>query len=123
MDNGTITNGQPGEKDNILLAKEALGKGDQGENCKTSTTGTYIKQPNTTTENGGADIRPQFGNRYLKDSSKVFEHNAWDDVEWDEELEEEARQKITLNSSEHVAQEKCEHYEQEADRYDWLTLK
>ncbi|GIX79612.1 hypothetical protein CDAR_548241, partial [Caerostris darwini] len=42
--------------------------------------------------------KPQFGTRYLNEPEKVFQHNAWDDVEWNEELKQSAEEKLKLNS-------------------------
>lgn len=42
--------------------------------------------------------RPQFGNRLLENVDEVFKHNAWDNVQWDEEQEKTAKQKVELNS-------------------------
>lgn len=61
--------------------------------------------------------RPQFGTRYLTDATKVFEHNAWDDVEWDEEIEEDAKAKIKINSDITLSAEQIEKYENEAGQF------
>ncbi|CAB4056032.1 Uncharacterized methyltransferase-like protein SPBC21C3.07c,O-methyltransferase 3,Methyltransferase-like protein 6,Methyltransferase-like protein 2-A,Methyltransferase-like protein 2,Methyltransferase-like protein,tRNA(Thr) (cytosine(32)-N(3))-methyltransferase,Methyltransferase-like protein 2A,Methyltransferase-like protein 2B [Lepeophtheirus salmonis] len=42
--------------------------------------------------------RPLFGNRHLTKEKDVFSHNAWDDVEWDEEQEAQAKASVAANS-------------------------
>lgn len=64
-----------------------------------------------------ADKRPQFGNRYLQNESDVFEHNAWDDVEWNDELESEAREKVNKNSDIKFTNADIETFERDADKY------
>ena len=49
-----------------------------------------------------------FGTRYLDTPARVFEHNAWDDVEWSQEQVEEAEKKIALNSSSSLTAEELE---------------
>ena len=43
--------------------------------------------------------RPQFGNRYLTEEKDVYTHNAWDDVEWDEEQEKVVQLFVYIQTS------------------------
>ncbi|GFQ71109.1 tRNA N(3)-methylcytidine methyltransferase METTL2 [Trichonephila clavata] len=61
--------------------------------------------------------KPQFGTRYLKEPAQVFQHNAWDDVEWNDELKQNAEEKIKLNSQTLVSAEDQEKYENEANQF------
>jgi len=75
------------------------------------------EEVNVNVVNEEANKRKQFGNRYLVDESKVFEHNAWDDVVWTEELEGEAQKKIDENSTVTLTDSEREVYELEAHKF------
>ncbi|KAL1463753.1 hypothetical protein WDU94_015477 [Cyamophila willieti] len=49
-------------------------------------------------EEDSGNLRPQFGNRLLLDDSNVFQHNAWDHVQWDEEQEQQAKNIVENHS-------------------------
>ncbi|XP_050072872.1 methyltransferase-like protein [Anopheles maculipalpis] len=61
-------------------------------------------------------IRPQFGNRFLSADDDVFQHNAWDNVEWDEEQEHAALEGVKKNSTIKMSEEEATRLEEEADQ-------
>ncbi|NWX50920.1 METL2 protein, partial [Steatornis caripensis] len=64
-----------------------------------------------------APERRPFGRRFLTDPARLFQHNAWDNVQWSEEQEASARSKVQENSSQLLPQDKQEEYEVNAKRY------
>lgn len=61
------------------------------------------------------NTRPQFGQRFLKDPIDVFEHNAWDDVQWDDQQEKEALEKVDINSKSRFNKEESDDFENDAN--------
>ncbi|PIO55702.1 hypothetical protein TELCIR_22910, partial [Teladorsagia circumcincta] len=49
-----------------------------------------------------------FGTRYLTDESRVWEHNAWDNVDWSEEMKKDAHRVIETQKQQAVDASKAE---------------
>ncbi|RUS18694.1 inner membrane protein import complex subunit Tim54-domain-containing protein [Endogone sp. FLAS-F59071] len=82
---------------------------------------TSPQQPNKKTSSSVIDVNnqetPAFGSRLLKDRDAVFEHNAWDNVEWDIEQEEYAKKQIERHAENPVPPEEQDKYHAEAAEY------
>ncbi|CAH0751435.1 unnamed protein product [Diatraea saccharalis] len=61
--------------------------------------------------------RPQFGNRLLENAEEVFKHNAWDNVQWDEEQEKAAKEKVQLNSQTTFTEDTLKDLDTNADKH------
>ncbi|KRZ79271.1 Methyltransferase-like protein 2 [Trichinella papuae] len=61
--------------------------------------------------------RPKFGTRYLTQVDQVYKYNAWDNVRWSDEQEEEAKAKINENKATLVSSSDAERYECEAYKF------
>ena len=59
-------------------------------------------------------FQSQFGSRNIKDEDQIYEHNAWDDVGWDEEREKKAKEKVAVNESTFVSAGQREELERQA---------
>ena len=78
-----------------------------------------VVDPPTDSNENSEEKRPQFGNRFLTNKDKVFEHNAWDNVEWDEELLNQAKDKVEKNLASFVSSDRKDELErQAADQWD-----
>ncbi|XP_012157290.1 methyltransferase-like protein isoform X1 [Ceratitis capitata] len=61
--------------------------------------------------------KPALGGRYLNDPREIYEFNAWDNVEWDEEQEKEALAAVTKNSTQKMNAEDKEKFQNDADKF------
>ncbi|CAD0201356.1 unnamed protein product [Chrysodeixis includens] len=61
--------------------------------------------------------KPAGGGRYLKNSEHVYLFNAWDNVDWDEEQESVAREKVEQNSQIVFSEERLKSLEDDADKH------
>ena len=70
-----------------------------------------------TLESETSGARPQFGGRTLDNEGDVFKHNAWDNVEWGQEQQDEAQQLVDKNAEILMEPAKALEHEEKAAEY------
>ncbi|RZF35168.1 hypothetical protein LSTR_LSTR014328 [Laodelphax striatellus] len=60
--------------------------------------------------------RPQFGNRHLLDKNDTFQHNAWDNVQWNDEQKAKAEEKVNEQMSKLISEERQKELQSTADK-------
>ncbi|KAI8063151.1 S-adenosyl-L-methionine-dependent methyltransferase [Gongronella butleri] len=68
------------------------------------------KKTTSSVQDVQGDESSTFGSRLLTDEDAVFNHNAWDHVEWDEEQEEYAKSQIEKHMASPVPEDQQEQY-------------
>ncbi|KAI9276606.1 S-adenosyl-L-methionine-dependent methyltransferase [Sporodiniella umbellata] len=83
------------------------------------TTGVNLgkKRTSSVLEANDANSESKFGSRLLTDDNNVFSQNAWDHVEWDEEQEEMAREKVSKQLECPVPEDEQEQYHKNPEEY------
>ena len=66
---------------------------------------------------GETSSRPQFGGRVLEREGDVFKHNAWDNVEWGQEQQDEAQEMVNKATSVLMDMEIAREYEDKAGEF------
>lgn len=65
----------------------------------------------------GRDLPFEFGQRFLDDKKDVFAHNAWDNVEWDDEQVEQFEESIAKQKAEPVSEFNKAEYNAKPKKY------
>jgi tRNAThr (cytosine32-N3)-methyltransferase len=75
-------------------------------NSNTNSNTTQDPQKQQQQQQRQSALENPFGGRLLTDENKVFDYNAWDNVPWDEEQEQEALKIVSKQAQNPVPEDK-----------------